>query len=205
MFNDVEALVPLHFVELSFPALYKKEEKIDKKRYLLPDTSSWLGEDSFADIYFAWSEEELHIFADVKDSLHATADSKAQSIELFIDTRAQKNRKFVGIFSHHFVITPQAVEGFYAREISRFAKEAHPLCAPKDLDVEIEKKRKGYSISLSIPNFALHGYDPTQYTTLGITYQINRPEKEAQHFSALSEEVNIWQNSYLWATACLTK
>jgi len=198
MFEDIAPLQPLHFFSLSFPCRYSSGKEIGNKKYLLPSTSSYLKEEAFSQCYLAWNEEKIFFRIEVDYPMQTEEE---EFLELFIDTKDQKHRRFSSLFSHHFIFFLSPVEGNYGREVTRFSKESHPLCNPKDLQVKIGKKSGSFSMDIAIPRYALHGYDPNQTKKIGFTYKINHKERAKEHFSASSQEVNIAQNSYLWATA----
>jgi hypothetical protein len=204
MFRDIPPLEPVHFVDVSFLLPYSQKEVPAHKKYLLQDMTPFFLEESFTDVYAGFNEEGISFLFKKNDPLFTPPDPKEESIEIFIDTKAQAHRKYAGPFSHHFLITYTPFEGYYAREISRFSGESHPLCSPQDVTVSIEKKRKETLLALWIPSFALHGFDPDT-KEIRFTYKINRPQGEPQHFTCRSSEVNIWQNSYLWAHFLLKK
>lgn len=200
MFRDVAPLEPFHFWELEMACHYSETDKIAKKKYLLPDTTSYFpGSASMAKVYMAYREDALCFQIVTEGAIYRGDNPLEESIELFIDTRGQANRKYAGPFSHHFLITFQPFEGSYAREISRFSGESHSLCSPQDLEIAFEKKMRSVVTSFTIPSFCLHGFMPKEYPRLRFTYKIQKATGDIQFFSCSDQEVNIWQNGYLWA------
>ena len=68
--KDVSPLSPLSFFAISadVPYLEKAPKKWLKNPYLLPDTSAYLSEESFAKVAMGWNEDGLLIHVAVKKS-----------------------------------------------------------------------------------------------------------------------------------------
>ncbi len=200
MFRDTAPLHPLHFFEIECSCFYSENGEIGKKKYLLPDTTSYLpATTSLAKVYVGYREDALFFRIQMDGPIYSGNHPLEESIELFLDTRAQPNRKYAGPFSHHFLITFQPFEGSYVREVSRFSGESHTLCNPSDLSIHFEKKMRSSITNLTIPSFALHGFMPKEFPEWRFTYKIQKASGEVQYFTCHEEEVNIWQNAYLWA------
>ncbi len=174
--DNLPDLVPIDF----FP---QKLEIVEGKKTKLPDMSAFLGEDSFSRVYLTVHEKGISIELDIEDE---------DSFEVFIDTRDIKTSGFPTRFCHHFIFSESE-----SREITRCrAEEAHPLCEPSDLIVEITPKK----MHITIPAHCLHGYDTTSFKKLGFTYRLTRATGRRQHFAVSSEYYTIEKHPSLWAS-----
>ncbi len=204
-------LAPINFFQVGVDCLqhHAPLTNANFEKYLLPDTSMLCKEHHFADVALAWHPEGIEAFVYVKQAIHQVKYpdvSGGDSVELFFDTRDVKTSGFNTRFCHHFFFLPEAVEGQQAGEITRFRTEdKHELCNPNDLKVTAHTKPRGYTLSISIPQQCLQGYDPAQFDRLGFTYRINRASGSPQHFSVVSNEFQIEQQPSLWSTLKLIK
>ncbi len=199
-------IAPIHFFRLHVDLSYGK--KIGRKNQLL-DTSSFLGEENFADVSMAWNEGGILVEVEVHKTFEGSVYPKFEdgdAIELFLDTRDLKEAGFTTRFCHQFLILPQEVQGVRALELTRFRSEdTHPLCDPEDIRVETTQKSREFTVHIELPSKILHGYDPTSFDRLGFTYCIHRPRGQAQHFAVSSNFVTIAQQPSLWATCKLVE
>lgn len=208
-FEELPALFPADFFALSFDLLYSKKTPSGKKSFLLPDTSSLLGEESFAKVFLAWNEKGIFIEAEIDklfEECFFPEYSEGDSLELFFDTRDLKTTGFATRFCHHFLILPRAIDGVQSQEITHFRTEdRHPLCDPSELEVEVKFGRNDYKLEIFIPSSCLQGYDPLSFDRLGFTYRINRYQGPPQHFSVSSQFYSIQQQPSLWSSLKFTK
>lgn len=199
-------IAPIHFFRLSVDLKYGKEitRKLWGKGYQLPDTSSFLAEDHFADVALAWHEGGIEVQVQVHQKFEGSVYPKFEegdAIELFIDTRDLKEAGFPTRFCHHFLILPQEVQGVRALELTRFRNEdSHPLCDPEAIRVKAEMSTRDYTLQIHLPAEILHGYDPKAFDKMGFTYAIHRPKRPSQHFAVSSSYVQISQHPSLWAS-----
>ena len=127
--------------------------------------------------------------------------AQGDSIELFIDTRNVVQARTTHRYCHHFFFLPEAVEGHFKGEMTRFRTEdSHTLCDSELLECEIERKQKRLSASIFIPASCLVGYAPDASSRIGFCYRINRHQKPAQHFGISSNHVKLESVPYLWST-----
>jgi hypothetical protein len=196
-FEGLQALPPLDFFSMEL------EATLDKK-CVLPDTSELLGEESFATISLTLDKGGILVKAEMKKPFEEgfyPDYEKGDCLELFIDTRDLKTAGFMTRFCHHFLILPVEIQGITSREITRFRTEdIHPLCDPLDLELKPSFATSRYSLEVYLPAHCLHGYDPASFNRLGMTYRINRPGGNPQHFSTSSKLYNIAQHPSLWAS-----
>lgn len=212
MFEGIPSLLPLHFFDLVFEAkhfaLSKRRCKLSKE-YLLNSTGTYFAEKDSPDFYFAWNEKGLIIQVEILAEnleIFPSEFRRGDSIELFFDTRNLKSQGYISKFCHQFVIFPEIVDGFHAKEVTRFRNEdMHILASPNDFDVNVEVGKDFYFVDIFIPSKCLHGFDPSRFDKLGFTYRVNRRGKDPLHFSVSSIELSIERNPYFWATANLIK
>ncbi len=198
--EDAPALPPLHFFSLAV-------DLPRGKSVLLPDTSEYLGEESFAAIRMKWEESGLAfdiLFHKPFEGAFYPEYSRGEAVELLIDTRDLKTAGFPTKFCHRFLILPQAVGEMRAQEITRFrAEESHVLCDKSLIAVDSEFAKKSFRVKIELPAEALHGFDPKTFDRLGFTYRIFRTGGAAQHFALTSRFCAIEQQNALWATLVL--
>ena len=194
MFEEITTLSPVQFFTLTWDCPYVKGALKPSSQSKLPHLGDLLDEETFADLYMSWNEKGIELEIRVKDR------TPEDSIELLFDTRDLKNKTVVSKFCHHFVFTPDERDGTFGKEISRFRNEdAHRLCEPQDLLVDVKGTESAYTLHITIPAHCLHGYEPRQFNRMGFTYRVNRDRLPAQHF-AVCEDFAIEQNPSLWAT-----
>ncbi len=212
IFEGLQELSIIPFFSISYDCIYlhskKKLNRWDKK-YLLPSTSSYLDEEEFAEVYMSWNEESIGINIIVQapfEKINTTECRRADSVEIFIDTRDIKNQKFLTKYCHHFVVYPKKDPKYYAKEITKFYQDdVHPLCNPEDISVKSKIEPKKYFLEIEIPSFCLYGFDPQRFDRFGFSYRINRYLQYPQNFSASSEEYKIENNPSLWSSINMIK
>ena len=182
---------------------YKSKAKLLSKKYLLKSFSSLLNEEEFSKVYMSYDEKGLYFIFDVKVSFTKAffpEYQRADSIEVFIDTRSLKTKGYITKFCHHFVFFAEDIKGYKAREITRFRQDdMHTLADPKDLKVDSIIKPKSYLVDIHIPSFCLTGYNIADINYLSFTYKINRYQMPAQNFCVSSNEHRIEKSPHLWA------
>lgn len=181
MLEELTPLLPVHFFSLQLPCYLVQKKHLEKK-HLLPSTADLTRKKQIASLYLGWHKEGLSLKIESKHPL--------KSLELFIDTRDQKQVGYPTRFCHHFFFDIENEEG---SEITRIkVDESHELCNPALLQISSGK--------IFIPKEALFGYDPTQFARLGFTYRINRGE---QLFSISDENFSIEKHPSFWASLTL--
>lgn len=205
--EELPSLAPLEFFSISSHLYFSKSplpSNIMRSRFMLPDTSEWLGEDHFADVAAAWNDSGLFVDVFVRKSFEEAfypRFSEGDAIELFLDTRDLKTAGFITRFCHHFLFLPQAIQGIQAQELTHFrTEEVHPLCDASDLQVSSEFGKDHYALKIFIPAHCLHGYDPFSFNRIGFSYRIHRFKGRPQHFSLSSRHFTIEQHPHFWAT-----
>ena len=210
MFEDVPSLsvLPFFSIAASLYRLPKGKKTFFTKDYLLPSSAAYTGEKENTSIYAAWTDDKLLFHFEIKGSFEK-ADSefrKGDSIELFIDTRDIKSRRFMTSFCHHFVIFPEKVDGFFIKEVTRFrTDDVHALASSKDIAVTAGRSKSSCIIDAEFPHDVLHGYNPQEFNRLGFTYKINYQDKETQNFAFSSLEYLPENNPQMWGTLHLSE
>lgn len=201
--KDVSPLTPLSFFAITaeVPYLEKAPKKWLKKPYLLPDTSAYLNEESFAKVAMGWNEDGFLFHIAVKKSFEEAffpEVNNGDSVEIFIDTRDLKSSKVMTRFCHHFVFLPKEVEGVLAKEVTSFrGEDTHALADPDHLKSKATFGRGSYTMDIEIPKTALCGFEGGK---IGFNYRITRPEYEGQHFAVSSRAFAIDKHPALWGT-----
>ncbi len=186
MFDKVLALSPLSFFQLEIE-IKPWEKKFPSKEFLLPDTSCYLGLESFAKVYAAHRKDGLIFFV----------AGEVETCELFLDTKDIKSKSGSHQFFHHFMCSEEG-----GLEVTRFRGEnSHPLCNPRDIEVKFKPK----SMQIFLPQICLYGYDPRYFDRVGFTYKILHKAGYVQDFSLSSEEYKIEHHPELWASCKLQK
>lgn len=211
MFEDIPAILPLHFFDISYRVAYlsSKKDEIRKKKYLLPSTSKYLSEKERGEFYLGWNEKGISICAEIKAEeveLSFPEYRRGDCLELFFDTRNIKSSGYVTKFCHHFVVFPLPIDGHYIKEVTRFRNEdMHILASAEDFKISVKISKVSYLIDLFIPSKCLYGFDSTRFDKLGFTYRINVKNEEPSHFSLSSKELSIERNPFFWSTLTLVK
>jgi len=198
-------LSPVNFVEIKLIGHYHKGKALPTLgRYKLPDLSALVGDESFADVGFAWNEEGLIFRFEVKIPFEVALYPDIQesdTVEVFIDTRDVKTSGFATKFCHHFYFSAEEVDGKMGAEISRFrTDDSHPLSDHNDLIIKSKISNSSYTIDAFIPAMSLFGYEPHDFKRIGFTYRINRRGDTPQEFSVKTEEFRIEEQPSLWAS-----
>ncbi|MGR3912452.1 MAG: hypothetical protein QRY71_03995 [Candidatus Rhabdochlamydia sp.] len=207
----LDPLAPMHFFTLHhrIPYLEKGKDIPMGKKYQLPSTESFLGEDHFAEAYASWNESGIKLRFIVSKPFETAVYpqfTQGDAIELFVDTRDLKDTGFATRFCHHFLILPQEVQGVRALELSHFrAEDSHPLCEPDLIITQFMESSKEYFVEITLPVEVLYGFDPTQFDKLGLTYTVHRPKGKPQHFTLSSSYVTIGANPSMWSSCHLIK
>jgi len=199
-------LFPIDFFRAACDVAYAKNLSSLGKKHLLPDTSSLLAEEGFAECKIGWNEEALLFIFEVKQPYAQSVFpeyEEGDALELFIDTRAMRSA-FMTRFCHHFLLFPQEKEGVHSQEVTRFRTEdVHPLCPPDSIEVLTECGKRKYMMHIEIPAHILHGFDPLAFPRLGFTYRLHRFHGTPQHFavssvySPIDRQVQKWGMMHL--------
>lgn len=202
-FDEISAILPIDAFAFSFSIPYLEKGKGNP----LPDLTPYQSEKKFATLFAGWNEKGLHFLLKVDKPFQEAFLPRYQNgdaLELLIDTRDLKSAGFPTRFCHQFVFLPQAIEETQAVEVTHFRTEdRHPLCSSEELKVETVLGRRSYEMKIFIPSSCLHGFDPSTFQRLGLTYVVHRYGGSPQHFSLSSAYMAVEQQPSLWASARL--
>lgn len=187
-------LVPIPLFRFKFPL---------KGKFLLPDLT-YLNESSYhTPISLSWSHDGITVeahYSKKEFTCLPTNFKEGDALELFIDTRDNKQGNYPTKFCHHFLFYPEQVDGLFGRELTRFrGEETHDLANPKLFVVKLREKGRGAILEIFIPKEALCGYDPEQFNRMGFTYRCHLRDHEEQLFST-SPQFSIEQNPSFFAS-----
>jgi len=193
-----------------FPAdFFRCHVEVGKKSTLLPDVSDLLGEEAISSLSLSWNEEGISGVFYIKKALESSVFpeyAKGDAIELFLDTRDNKQSGFVTRFCHHFVFLGRQVEGVLGQEITKFRPEdAHPLCDPSEIVLEVQDKKQAYEVRFTLPKEILYGYDPLQFARLGCAYRVHRYKGKPLHFPFSGHYFEPMKHPSLWASLLLVE
>jgi hypothetical protein len=208
MFEYFPNIKALNFFDLKIDLMkYASREKLFSKKYLLPSFSKLLDEKEFAKVYMAYSEKGLYFIFDIAypfTKVYFPDYKRADSVEIFIDTRSLKTKGYITKFCHHFVFFAEDIKKHKAHEITKFkADDMHKLCLSEDLLVKSIIKPKSYLLDIFIPGFCLYGYNLQEIDTISFTYRINRYQMPSQDFGLSSREHVIETSAHLWPVLAL--
>lgn len=209
--NESPSIRLINFFDIEVQNLYQPQEAWNSlsERHSIDASSNLLHQTTFADVRVGWNEMGLLFHFKVrfrsKQSFYPNI-TEGESIEIFIDTRNLKNIHYNTRFCHHFYFLPFPVESPKMGEITEFKfYDKRPLCSPEDLKCEWKYDGKHYSASILIPQESLCGFDPSQFSTIGFNYRVNRKGTKPQDFSASSEEYKVEELPSIWSTMHLVQ
>lgn len=204
------SLTPIHFfsIEAEVKRLapgaaprYISEKAMGE--FLLPSTASLCHEEPFAQVAMGWDTAGIAVSILVKQPVERVSYPdlvRCDSVELFFDTRDLKTGGLPTRFSHHFFFLPKPYESHLLGEITRFRTEdAHPHCSADEIYFSPHIGKDHYFLQIFLPAQVLVGYQPEEFSRLGFTYRINRPQGMSQHFAAVTEEYPFEGQPSTWA------
>ena len=202
MFENLPHINGLNFFDLRLESHKLKGKNLVNKKYLMPNLGKYFSQEDFASIYFAYTDESLNFYFDVKHSFTKAEFPeyrRADSIEIFIDTRSLKTKGYLTKFCHHFVFFAKEVSGYFGKEVTRFKlDDMHNLADEKNLVAESIIKPSSYILNIEIPKKALFGFDPNDTKHISFTYRINRYQDLCQSFNVDTKCNKIEKNPFLW-------
>ncbi len=212
LIGEMDSFYPADFFICKEPIFYSEDKSNFMKKGRknnLPDFSDLLAEEPFFTLSISWNEDCLMGYAVVEKPFESSFFpdyAKGDSLEVFIDTRDNKEARFASSFCHAFVFFAKETEGALGAEVTRFRLEdSHPICDPADILVESTVEKESYKIFFSLPSAVLHGYDPSQFDRLGFACRVHRYKGPSGHFPVSSKAFDPLQNPSLWASLTLVK
>jgi hypothetical protein len=198
----LEEVPPFSFTP--FFAFKIEVKKMDKKNVASQEieiVDANLNPQKNLQFFLGWKENCLSFRCIVHEEFHhADPDwRKGDSLEVFLDTRDIKDKHYLTKFCHQFVFYPEKIDGFYAKEVTRFLMDdMHPLCDSSKIDASVEIERSSYTIEANLSQDVLYGYDPSKFKRLGFALRLNRFEKDPIQFWIPLEEYKIEKMPSLW-------
>jgi hypothetical protein len=177
--------------------------------YKLPSFTGLDDARQFADVRAAWNERGLVFSVGVRGKKHApwcrtNAYDQSDGFQVWIDTRDTKNIHRASRFCHHFVFLPSGGGNRLGEPvadqvlINRARENANPV-RPGVLSVKSEKRVDGYTLDCLVPAQALTGFEPDDYSRLGLFYAVIDRELGDQTV-ANSSEVPFREDPSVWCT-----
>lgn len=207
--EKMEPLFAASFFSLEGSLLYTAKTLKSDKKYLLPDMSDLLEEDSFCRLYAAWSDAFLLFRYESDVPFQGSFYPKftqGDALELFIDTRILKTSGFLTKFCHHFVILPEVTNGVRAQEITHLRPDdGRALIDGTLIFVETTFEKEGFFMDIKIPIETLFGFDRALFPKIGFSFRAHRVKGKEQNFSAALRSSALERQSVLWGTFDLIK
>lgn len=195
----------LNFFSYLFP-LYPKDKKLEDKKYLIEDLSSYKQNKQLFKVYSSYDDQGLYFYFAFDFPFQESNETdfrKGDSVEIFLDTRDNKNSVSMTKFCHHFVFFPESKIG---KEVTNFRLEdRHDFCDSKAFTCKSGFMNKSYFFEIFIPSYCLHGYDLNEFDKIGFCCRINRFKEDPLYLNVLSEEFAIEKSPSLWASFELIK
>jgi hypothetical protein len=188
------------FFRYQFPLLFFSDLPL-KEKYTLP-LPTLSQQKARHEVRMGWSWEGISCRISYPKK-EFRPDLEGDAIELFFDTRDQKEAPYPNRFCHHFLIFPEPVAGQKGREVTRFrGDETHPYADPSLFDVHLKEEKGVTWIDIFLPREAFCGYDPGQFERLGWSYRILMEGSLPQQLIPVKEIASL---PSLWATLLLQK
>jgi hypothetical protein len=164
----------------------------------------------FADVGAAWNERGLVFSVCVRGKKHApwrhaNRYEESDGFQAWIDSRDTKNIHRASRFCHHFVFLPGGGGNRLGEPvaeqllINRARENSNPV-RPGVLGVQSQKRVDGYALDCFIPAGALTGFDPGDYSRLGLFYALIDRELGEQTL-AYGGDVPFREDPSVWCTA----
>ena len=157
-------------------------------------------DESGISVKLQWEKESLHfVFAEEStDSFHVASPEyqKGDALLLFFDTRPGVKSRTFGRHCHEFLVLPEAVEGIFSKEITKFrGYETRPLASDNAIVVLKESHKRTREYSVKVPLDILFGWeDELQEWSFALTYFSHG--KEPVHFPITKSEPE--KTPYVW-------
>lgn len=181
---------------------------------LVPALVALDDQNPFADVYWAWNEDNFLIAFEVTrrsgpPRCDPTSWWKLDGVRLLIDTRDARDLKRATRYCHFFYALPVGggksgrapIVGFH--KISR-AKENPPDVDVRQIQVAAQMTRQKYSMELVIPAGCLHGWSPVDHPRIGVYYKVKDVFNGDQHLCS-SDDLGWNSDPSTWATGVLTR
>jgi len=164
-----------------------------KAYHLVPDLMHLRGADPFADVYFAWDDDNLYIGLRVTGKRSPVdVDTirfwRRDCIEVWFDLRNDKTLRSYNEHCHQFFFLPEGRKA--NKELATAGECAQPGAAiqeniydHEDIEVASVIVQGGYSLEARIPRIVIPTYDPVNHPVIGFNYHINDTDGRSQWWS----------------------
>jgi hypothetical protein len=167
-----------------------------------------------ADVRLAWNEFGLGfqgtILGKEKDPIgDATTPKTSDGFSLWIDTRGDRTAHRASRFCHHFYLLPcgegddQQEPALVQSPIHRAQQDA-PLASTGAILFRCHRLKTGYRIEAFFGQGSLNGYDPEQYSQLGVYFQL-RDQELGDQYLGVNTDFPFAEDPSLWDVLDLVK
>lgn len=210
MLDALPAISPISCFSLNFTIPLATNSFFDRKKYrerdFLPNTHIASNQEIFGEIIIGWNLQGIYLIVEVYqpfENSSTTEVSQGDKLEVFVDTRDQKNYNITR-FCHHFIFLPAAIDNILSKEITEFTLEnRRKLADSVDLINTVTFNKWGYKMDICILENALYKFNPIDIPTIGFTYVLHRKLGPPQYFSSSPKEFKIAKSPILWASGKL--
>ena len=129
MLDALPAISPISCFSLNFTIPLATNSFFDRKKYrerdFLPNTHIASNQEIFGEIIIGWNLQGIYLIVEVCqpfENSSTTEVSQGDKLEVFVDTRDQKNYNITR-FCHHFIFLPAAIDNILSKEITEFTLE----------------------------------------------------------------------------------
>lgn len=181
--------------------------------YRLPDLPSLDHSPSGLDVRAAWSEEGLAFAFELRrerggvPSPARSGSSDGPSVQLYIDTRDVRNVHRAGQFCHRYDFRMRRVASGRLAPTASWVPvpnaKAMPHAVPPDaLEAVAKPLDDGWSLEVFVSRSALTGYEPQEFSRIGLQYVVYDPDVGTRVFSS-GEPLPYASDPSLWAAVDL--
>ena len=181
--------------------------------FLVPALCRLDGQEPFAPVYIAWSEEGLYIATRVEGKSRALRCDpksfwKGDNLRLCVDTRDSRDIKRATRFCRQFYFLPTGGgrtgrDAVAASAPIHRARESAPAVPPGRIEVAADVRCDGYTLEAHIPADCLTGFDPAEHRRIGFYYMLEDGD-HGQQYLTVGDDLNWYIDPSTWATGVLT-
>jgi hypothetical protein len=173
----------------------------------LPDTGTFAGESSWADVRAGWNSSGLAVAVEVTGKLgpitrDPLGSAPGEGLQLWVDTRDTRTIHRASRFCHRFQFTlrPSKVGLTIAvaqKPIARALADA-PTGDLDAIQTRADLIRGGWRLEAFLPAECLNGFDPETNRRLGLAYQVTDLERE-DRFLTVGRDFPVGEDPSLWS------
>ncbi|MBD3239157.1 MAG: hypothetical protein GF331_01120 [Chitinivibrionales bacterium] len=174
----------------------------------LPNLSAIDGRREFAEVYAGWADDGLSFGLRVGDKTRYGHNPKnplrSEVLLLWIDTRDARDIHRATRYCHSLRVFLQGAGADGTQPLVRRQKVTwQPEQQPPGFDVRKVRaagsmEKAHYTLEVHIPGRILHGYDPSECSSIGLFVQIMDSE-HGEQFWPYPAPLPFWQDPSLWA------